>query len=231
MSRLVRLFRTSIGSKLLMSVSGLVLLGFLIGHLLGNMKVFQGQEALNAYGAWMHGHPLLWVIRLFLLSILLLHVLIGLRLARENRRGRPHRYAVPCAAQTGFAERHLVLSGLLVLAFIVYHVLHLTVGVLDRTRADLVDAQGHVDVYARVVLGFQDPWICASYVLALVLLGLHLQHAIRSLFQTLGFRHESYQALIAGVSAILPSLLVVGFGSIPVCVWLEVIPPPGTSQP
>lgn len=231
MFRLIRLFHTSIGSKLMMATSGLVLVVFLTGHLLGNMKVFQGPEALNEYAAWLQGHPLLWVIRLTMLSIFLLHVVNGVRLAIENRAARPQRYLHPATVQTNFAARHMMFSGVLVLSFLVYHLLHLTLGAVEPQFAQLLDAKGRVDVYARVVLGFSDPWITGSYLVALVLLGLHLQHAIGSLVQTLGFNHESYQRLICNLVWLLVVSLVVGFASIPLSVWFGWVTISGGIQP
>ena len=117
----------------------------------------------------------------------------------------------------------MLLSGLTVLAFVAYHLAHLTLGMVDPAHWTLVDAAGRPDVYARVVHGFRNPWISGCYLIALVVLGLHLQHALRSLFHTLGFSHESYQSLIELFSALVPGLLVLGFASIPALVLTGVI--------
>jgi len=207
-----------------MALSGLALLGFITGHLIGNLKVLQGPDSLNAYAAWLQGHPLLWVFRLTLLAILALHVGLGISIARENRAAQPQRYSHPDAIQMRFAERHILLTGILVLAFIVYHLLHLTLGSIDPAgAAQLTDMQGRPDVYARVVLGFQNPWITGSYLLAFGVLALHLQHALRSVFQTLGFSHQSYQPTIEFIAKLLPALLALGFACIPLLVALHVV--------
>lgn len=231
MFRLIRLFHTSIGSKLMMAASGLVLVVFLTGHLLGNLKLFQGPDALNEYAAWLQGHPLLWAMRLAMLTIFLLHVMNGVRLALENRAARPQPYLHPATVQTNYAARHMVLSGMLVLGFLVYHLLHLTFGAVEPQWAQLVDAKGRSDVYARVVLGFSNPWITCSYLVALTLLGLHLRHAIGSLVQTLGFNHESYQGFICNLVWLVVVLLVAGFASIPLSVQFGWIGLAGGAQP
>jgi succinate dehydrogenase / fumarate reductase cytochrome b subunit len=219
MSRLARLSRTSLGKKLWMSLSGLMLVLFLVGHLAGNLKLLQGPDALNDYAAWLQGHPLLWVLRAGLLGAFVLHVGLGIALARENRVARPIAYKCVDHQSAGVVERHMVLSGVLVLAFLVYHLLHLTLGVVDPAiAAALVDNKGQPDVYARVVLGFANPWVSASYLVGLVVLGVHLKHAIRSVFQTLGASHESYQAIIHTVAWLVPALISTGFAALPVLV-------------
>ena len=219
MGRLARLSRTSLGKKLWMSLSGLLLVGFLLGHLLGNLKILQGPDALNEYAAWLQGHPLLWVFRAGLVCAFALHVGLGIALARENRAARPVAYARVERQSAGVVERHMVLSGVLVLSFVTYHLLHLTLGVVDPVQAAaLVDGSGRPDVYARVVLGFSNPWVSASYLFGLAVLGVHLRHAIRSVFQTLGASHESYQGIIHVVAWVVPSLIFVGFAALPVLV-------------
>ncbi len=227
MERLLRLSRASIGKKLLMALSGLVLLVFLAGHLAGNLKVVQGAESLNAYAAWLKGHPLLWVFRFGMLAALAVHIALGVSLARDNRAARPHRYAHPDTIQMSFSERHILLSGLLVAAFVVYHLLHLTVGAIDPAgAASLLSATGEPDVYARVVLGFRNPWVSASYLVGLCALALHLQHALRSALQTLGLSHETHQAVIEGVARLVPGLIALGFAAIPLLVLAGMVPAP-----
>jgi len=221
--RLIRLFHTSIGQKIMMALTGLLLLAFLTGHMLGNLKVFQGPQALNDYAAWLQGHPFLWVFRVSMLAIFGLHVYAAARLARANRAARPARYSHEATVQVGLPARFMLLSGVLVLSFLIFHLLHLTVGVVDPETSQVLDTSGEPDVYARVVLGFRQPWIAASYLTALALLGLHLNHAVKSLFQTLGVNHENYQALVDFFAPALTVILVTGFASVPVLSWLGII--------
>jgi succinate dehydrogenase / fumarate reductase cytochrome b subunit len=218
MNRLVRLFGASIGRKLVAAATGAMLLAFLFGHLFGNLRIFQGRDALNSYAAWLQGHPLLWVFRAGLLTVFVTHVYTTLTLARENRAARPIRYRRYHPHATSFASRYMVLTGLVVVSFVVYHLLHFTFGVIDPANTRLVDAQQHLDVYSSVVRSFQNPWIAWSYVVAMVLLGLHLWHGIASAFQTYGVHHESYETLIRVTSLTLIAALVIGTCSIPILV-------------
>jgi succinate dehydrogenase / fumarate reductase cytochrome b subunit len=223
MYRLIHLFRTSIGSKLLVAASGVLLLTFLLGHAAGNLLILKGPGALNAYADWLQGHPLLWGFRLGMLALFTLHVLTAVRLARENRAARPVRYRRIARLGARLPGRLMVLSGALVLAFVVFHLLHLTLGAVGPEVGAMVDAAGRVDVYARVVASFREPWLVGLYLAAMLLLGLHLVHAIEGLFQTFGFNHESYQGLIRFLAPALSLLIVAGFAAIPLLVLGGVI--------
>jgi succinate dehydrogenase / fumarate reductase cytochrome b subunit len=218
MNRLVRLFGASIGRKLIAATTGALLLVFLFGHMLGNMKVFQGPESLNSYAAWLQGHPLLWFIRIGLLAIFVIHVYLTVTLAWENTRARPVGYRRYRPGTSSFASRYMFWSGLTIFAFVVYHLLHFTLGVVDPANTRLLDAQGGLDVYARMVRSFGNPVIAGSYIAAMALLGFHLWHAITSAFQTFGVHHESYQTLIKVGSIILIAALVIGNCSIPIMI-------------
>ena len=227
MFRLLRLLHTSIGRKLVMALSGLLLVLYVAGHMAGNLTVFQGPDALNGYAAWLQGHPLLWGIRLLMLAVIGLHIIIAVRLAWANRAARPTRNRLQRTLSTGFAARSMLLSGLLVLAFIVFHLLHLTIGLVQPQTAQLLDQAGRPDVYARVVLGFADPWVAGIYALAVVLVGLHLQHAVSSLVRTLGFSHEAYHRTIDVVASGVALLVVAGFLAIPIGVQSGLLTLPG----
>jgi succinate dehydrogenase / fumarate reductase cytochrome b subunit len=223
MVRLVRLLRTSIGRKLLVAVTGLAMGLFVIGHLLGNLLLFKGPEAFNGYADYLKGHPLLWVSRIGLLVVLIVHVVTAMRLYRENRAARPQRYVVDATVEASFASRHMVFSGLLVLAFVVYHLLHLTVGVIEPDVFREMHAKSRPDVYGMVVHSFSSLWIAISYVVAMLLLGMHLIHGFLSFLRTVGVHHESYNALIRIVGPVLVIVIITGFCSIPLGVYLGVI--------
>ena len=224
MIRLVRLFGTSIGQKLVVALTGALMLGFLIGHMLGNMAVFQGPDALNSYAAWLKGHPFVWVVRSGLLTIFLVHVVMTLRLALENRHARSTKYQRTPTRSAGFTSRYMVLTGLLVIAFVVYHLLHFTLGTIQPENAALMDAQQRHDVYSMVVLGFQNPLVAASYVVAMLLLGVHLMHGAASVFQTFGINHDSYDVVIRYGTFGLVTLIVVGNCSIPLLILAGAVP-------
>jgi succinate dehydrogenase / fumarate reductase, cytochrome b subunit len=218
MKRLVRLFRTSIGSKLLVAATGTLLVGFLLVHAGGNLLILKGRDALNIYADWMQGHPLLWGFRLGLLGLFAVHILTAIRLARENRAARPTRYRVVANNVGRLPARLMVFSGLLLLAFLIFHLFHLTGRVVGPVAQPLHDSAGRVDVYGMLLAAFSEPWIAAVYLSAMALLGLHLLHAIEGLFQTLGFNHESYQALIRFIAPALTLLIVGSFAAIPLLV-------------
>jgi succinate dehydrogenase / fumarate reductase cytochrome b subunit len=210
MNRLVRLLGASIGRKLVAATTGFMLIVFLIGHLFGNMKVFQGATSMNAYAAFLQGHPLLWVFRVGLLTVFVLHIWATLSLALENRAARPvayHRYRPQAAT---FASRSMALSGVFLLLFVVYHLLHFTFGVIGPGGPEFTQAHDQLDVYAMVVQSFRSPWISVTYIVAMSILGLHLLHGAASAFQTFGVRHESYDALIKGISLTVVAVLALG---------------------
>ena len=218
MNRLVRLFGASIGRKLVVAATGFALIAFLIGHLFGNLKILQGRDALNSYADFLQEHPLVWLFRAGLLTVFVVHIYATLSLARENRAARPVRYHRYSPQAATFASRYMVLSGLVILAFVVFHLAHFTFGVVDPANTRLREAQGRLDVYSSVVRSFQNPWIAWSYVGAMLLLGLHLVHGIASAFQTMGAHHESYKTLIWTFSLALLAALVIGNSAIPLLV-------------
>lgn len=230
MNRLVRLWGTSVGRKLITAATGVFLLVFLLGHIYGNMKVFQGPEALNVYAAWLQGHPLLWVFRIGLVGGFGVHIYLTLSLARDNRRARPTAYA-RWRPQTSGTSRFMAISGLFILAFLIYHLLHFTLGVIQVDRAHLVDAERRLDVYAMVVQSFRNPWVALIYVVAMVLVGIHLVHGTVSAFQTFGVYHESYVGLVRVACLLLVAAIVLGSASIPILILLGRIGLTGGTAP
>ena len=226
MNRLNRLFSTSIGRKLIVAITGALLIVFLVVHMLGNMTILKGQDATNAYANWLQGHPFLWVARIGLIALFGVHIFTALRLAAENRRSRRVRYRRVEPVQLRPSSRLIVLTGITVLAFLIYHLLHFTFGVVDPEHTHLIDEQGRHDVYAMIVHGFRNPWISLSYIVAMLLLGAHLVHGAKSLFQTLGLNHETYTGLIRGGSLLIVLALVLGNISLPVIVMLGWTPLP-----
>jgi succinate dehydrogenase / fumarate reductase cytochrome b subunit len=207
-----------------MAVTGLGLIGFLAAHLLGNLYVFQGREALNAYAAWLKDNPLLWPARIGLLGSFVLHTWLGISLARENRRARPERYAAGLREplRVRLLSRRMALTGLVILAFVVFHLLHFTLGevAIDPAIHARKDDFGRHDVYGMVVASFRNPWIVGSYVIAMGLLGLHLAHAGQSFLQTLGIRYAYANLLLKRAGLSLVTAIVLGNVTVPVLVYL-----------
>lgn len=179
---------TTIGKKAIMAVTGVVLVGFVIGHMIGNLNAYAGREAFNAYAAFLHSMPgLLWVARIVLLASVGLHIWAAVSLVRQNRAARPVRYQVQQHQVTSYAARVMPLGGLILALFIVFHLLHLTTGHLAPG-----EFRGWQDAYHNFVVGFQNPAISGIYVIANACLGLHLYHGVWSMLQTLGLNHPRY---------------------------------------
>ena len=233
MSRITQRFTSSIGSKVLVAGTGILLALFVIGHLAGNLLVYRGQEAMNSYAEALKSlGPGLWVVRAGLLAVFALHIVTAIRLNRANRAARPVRYAHEDTIQASWASRHMVLTGLLVLAFVAMHLAHFTLGWLDPSSYALTetvhrngaDVERH-DVYGMMIAGFHNDVFVALYVAAMVILGFHLSHGIGSLFQTLGFRHPTYTPVAEKASKALAWVLAVGFLLIPLTVRLGIVGP------
>ena len=223
MSLLAPLFRSSVGKKFLMAVSGLALFGFVIVHMLGNLQIFLGPETLNAYGAFLKSKPaLLWSVRLGLLAVVLLHILTSIQLTRENRAARPVGYAAGKPPAASYASRTLFLSGCLIFAFLVYHLMHFTLGLTNPEYPLLEDALGRHDVYRMAVLGFSQPAVSLFYILSMGLLCLHLSHGASSWAQSLGWYSKNRTAIdrFAKVTALL---IFIGNCSIPLAVLTKLV--------
>jgi succinate dehydrogenase / fumarate reductase cytochrome b subunit len=214
-----------------MAASGAALLGFVVAHMLGNLQVFLGAEALNAYAKGLHDlGALLWVARLGLLGALFVHVAVAFRLWAANREARPSRYAYQNTVQAPISSRTMIMTGSALFLFIVYHLLHFTLGVVGAeysANTNLVEMAGEAekvrDVYSMVITGFQHPLVSVTYIAAMLLLGTHLSHGIQSLFQSLGLSSPKYRPLIKKAGLGLAVVLVVGNISMPLAVLFGLI--------
>lgn len=223
MNQLKRLLLTSVGRKLTMGISGLGLLGFVLVHMLGNMTIFQGPERLNAYAAWLQNHPLIWLARAGLLGVFALHIWTALTLVRDARKARGGRYASQNLIAATPSSRSIVYSGIGVLLFVIFHLLHFTFGVVQSEGFHGIDANGRHDVFSMVIAGFQQPQWAALYVLAMIVLGFHLSHALKSVLQTLGLNHASYNAVLRIGGRLLVGVIILGNCSFPILVYFGVI--------
>jgi len=223
MNRLWHLLRTTIGRKLLIALSGIVLVLFVVGHVLGNLSIYFGQSALNAYAHWLQESPVLWLVRLSMLLIVLMHIGFGIAVTAENHRARSFNYQAANPLYRRLFHNRMILSGLILLLFIIGHIAHLTLGVGVAEVYTLKDTQGYTDVFTRVVTGFQNPWVAWGYIFAMLMLAVHLRHTVRALFQTMGFFHEQYFTFFEIIAWLLSIAVVAGFISIPLAVqfgWL-----------
>lgn len=217
-------FQSSIGTKVLVALSGLGLVGYVVFHMLGNLQVFEGPHALNTYAAFLRDMPiLLWTARIGLLSVVVVHVVLTIRLSLRNRQARPTAYATHRYRQASIASRTMAVSGSVVLLFIVFHLLHLTADVVGPSPADLIDVEGHHDVYRKLLHAFQNPVMVAIYLAGQVGLAFHLSHAVSSIWQTLGLEHATLNRLFKAAGPSVALFVVLGNVAIIVAIFLGIV--------
>ena len=221
------LYRSTIGKKLIMAVTGLLLVGFVIGHMAGNLQVFLGAARMNAYASFLKSlGEFLWVARILLLVALVLHVLMAWQLTRIKRRARPVDYTRRDPQVSTVASRTMRWGGLLLLVFIVFHHLHFTTGTVFpvASRPDaMYPVWSPTDVYGNLISAFRTPWVVAFYVVAMLFLMLHLFHGAWSSVRTLGLSRPSNHPLHRRVATVVALVVWLGFSIIPVAVVLGVI--------
>lgn len=208
-----------------MAVTGAILFLFLVGHLAGNLQVFLGPDVLNHYAAFLKSKPaLLWTTRIVLLAALLAHIGASVRLAIRNRAARPVPYAQRKDLATTYAARTMVVSGPLVLLYVLYHLAHFTFGVVGP-------AYDPHDVYGNVIRGFSVPAISALYIAAMAVLGAHLYHGLWSALQSLGINHPKIRNARKVAAAVVALAIAIGYISIPVAVLTGALPHEGVTVP
>jgi succinate dehydrogenase / fumarate reductase cytochrome b subunit len=213
--RIARFWASTIGKKIVMGVTGLIMIAFLIGHMLGNLQVFIGAERLNAYSRFLHSlGELLWLVRGVLLVSLVLHVVAAVQLTRLDWAARPSGYAKHEMQAATFASRTIRWGGVALAIFIVLHLLHFTTGTLRPAPFD-----AH-NVYGNVVGSFAVPWVAALYIAAMIAVGLHLYHGAWSAFRTLGLSEASEHPLQRRIAGAVAVLVWLGFTIVPVGVLL-----------
>lgn len=214
----IKFYGSSIGKKVIVALTGLALIGFLLGHMIGNLKIFVGPDKINGYAAWLHSMPsLLWVARIGLIVCFVLHIYTTIKLVLENRSAKGSRYAANATVKASGASRAMVWSGVIILCFVIYHILHFTARV--GNDYDLyIDASGRHDVFRMIVDGFSWWPASAFYIISMALLCWHLSHGFASVFQTLGLRTERTWGLIKVVGYAYSLIIFIGNCSIPVSV-------------
>jgi succinate dehydrogenase / fumarate reductase cytochrome b subunit len=223
MNVLLRPVRTSVGSKYVMALTGLALILFVLVHMAGNLLVYRGKEALNGYAHALETSPvLIWTARIGLLTVFVVHIVLGIRLTRQNMTARPVKYVYEDTVQASWASRHMLMTGLVILAFVIYHLLHFTFGVTDPRdfKYALPDdpKSGYHDVAEMVVRGFAQWPVAIGYVVAQLILGLHLWHGAGSWFQSLGLNRPGLMPYVHGFGKAIAILVVVGNCSMPLVI-------------
>ena len=207
-----------------MALTGAAMILFVVGHMTGNLQFFLGAEAINRYGHFLQSNvEILWPVRIGLLVIIALHGWSAVKIAAENRAARPVPYASWNPTVASYASRTMLMGGLIVGAFAIYHLLHYTamVQAINFTGQDfhpLKDAEGRHDIFKMMVLGFSQPLVAGFYVLAIGLLCLHLSHGVNAMFQSLGLKNATYTGLIDKAAKLVALVLFAGYVSIPVAV-------------
>ncbi|MDE3216680.1 MAG: succinate dehydrogenase cytochrome b subunit [Gemmatimonadota bacterium] len=223
---LVELYRSTIGKKIIMAVTGLIGIAFVFLHMVGNLQVFIGQNKFDAYAALLHGPlaELLWVARAVLVAAVLLHVLMAWQLTRRARAARPVDYRMREAQVSTLASRTMRWGGVLLLVFIVFHILHFTVGAIDPAGVfHDTDALGRHDIYGDVVASFRIWWVSGFYLLAMAFLGLHLFHGAWSSLRTLGVARPSDHPLHRRIAAAVAIAVWLGFTLVPLGVIAGIV--------
>jgi succinate dehydrogenase / fumarate reductase cytochrome b subunit len=246
------LLSSSLGKKYIMAVSGLVLSLFVLGHMVGNLQVFGDPYLINAYGYKLQNLPygLLWVIRLVLLAFVVAHIWAAITLKLENRKARPEEYQAKATVQATLASRTMIVSGLIILAFLVFHLLHYTVRsvpghkynqaivasdgteypaevLLVKDGKAKVDSYGdplHVhNIHDMMIAGFSYPLISIFYIIGTFLLCMHLSHGVSSMFQSVGLRNEVWRYRLDNLAKIYGWVTFLGYASIPLAIWFGIV--------
>jgi succinate dehydrogenase / fumarate reductase cytochrome b subunit len=221
LDRAVRFYDAPIGKKAVMAVTGVMLVGYVVAHLLGNLQIYSSNhEQINGYAAFLHNPNnavALWAARSVLLLAVILHITASVQLFFQNRAARPISYYKKDDVPASYAARTMVWSGPIVAAFVIFHILHLTVGAVLPTH----DVGGNPitpDVRYNVITGFQNYAVSGFYIFAMILLCMHLYHGLWSMFQSLGLSHPRYDRKLKKFAAILAIAIAIGNCSIPIAV-------------
>jgi succinate dehydrogenase / fumarate reductase, cytochrome b subunit len=236
MSWFVTYVRSSIGAKHVMAVTGLALVLFAIVHMLGHLAMFVGPDAYNSYAATLQGlGALKWLARGGLLAVFIIHVIAAIRVSVENRAARPVKYAVYRTKRTNIMARTMALTGLFLFAFIGFHLVHFTFGLVqpehfhqvDQLALNQVPPVTRPDAYSMFVWGFTNVPLYVIYLISIALLSSHLGHGASSWAQSLGLRHPKYSPLLDALGPLISLILFVGYMAPPTAVLLGVIKLPG----
>ncbi len=236
MRRVAALYRSSVGKKVLMAFTGFLWFGFLVGHMAGNLKAFQGAQVFNEYAHHLRilGEPILpkmgflWAFRLVMLAAFGIHAWLAWETSRQSWDARQEKYSKQESLNFDFASSLMRWSGVFILVFVVFHILHMTTGALHPTfdRGGVVTPatpHGEVNAFLNLVTGLANPLVAGFYGLAMVAICLHLYHGVWSLFQTLGAAHPNYASYRRPFAAVMAFVVFLGFLSIPVSILTGIV--------
>jgi succinate dehydrogenase / fumarate reductase cytochrome b subunit len=218
----MQLFSSTVGRKILMAITGQLMVLFVVVHLLGNSSIFI-PGGINAYAEHLHAFPpLVWIFRLVMLTFLGVHGCYGILITLENNAANPGTYAVSRNLKASFSSKNMIWTGLLILVFLVYHLCHFTVRITPDIVAKVLP-DGGFDVFTMVVSSFQHGIIAFLYVAAMIVLFLHLNHGIQSFFQTMGWNNDCSMPVISKVCKIIAVIFLIGYSSIPIVILARIL--------
>lgn len=220
-----KIFGSSVGRKAVMALTGAGLIGFVIIHLAGHFLMFAGPDAINSYAFALKSNPvLLWSARTGLLLVFAVHVLLAISLKIQNKSARGATgYQYNATVQASFASRSMIWTGLLLLSFILFHLAHFTVFLVNPAYANLHDELGRHDVYSMMIVAFQVVPVGVGYIIAMLIMALHLSHGLPSMFQSLGWNSPRFDAMFKRIGTVFGVVMFLGYSSLPVAVWLGVL--------
>ena len=230
MSAIFDFLKSTIGKKVLMALTGFVLAGFVLIHMLGNLQFFISPEAINSYAHHLQSLPpvILWAFRGTLLLSLILHVWMAILVSRDKASARPQKYEVNSNVQASYASRTMMMGGIILLCFICFHIAHFTLKVAPAhytPEAFLLSPEDGPsfnvpNVYKMMVDGFKNTWISVFYIVGTAALCFHLSHGVSSMFQTVGLRNETWRYRLNGLALIYGVGVFAGFAIIPISVMM-----------
>jgi succinate dehydrogenase / fumarate reductase cytochrome b subunit len=219
----MRLLSDSIGRKVVMAITGLLMVLFLVGHLLGNLTIFAGPNGINTYAEKLHAlGPVVWGTRVVMLVAVLLHLVISIQITMENSEANPTKYAVDRFLKATFASKTMIYTGLILGCFVVVHLLHFTIRVTPGVVVGN-DALNRFDVYTMVYQAFSGAVTALLYVVCMIALFLHLSHGVQSTFQSLGLNNDKTAPRFGVFGRTLSAIFLIGYGAIPVLILIGVL--------
>jgi succinate dehydrogenase / fumarate reductase, cytochrome b subunit len=224
--RAVRFWEAPIGKKVVMAGTGIMLFGYVVAHLLGNLQIYSANpEQINIYAAFLHNPSntgLLWGARLVLLAAVVMHIVASVQLWLLKREARPIAYYKKADVPTSYAARTMMWSGPIIALFVIFHIMHLTMGAVPGLPMNEL-SENHPNVRANVIAGFSNPAVAGFYIVAMILLCMHLYHGLWSMFQSLGINHPRYTPGFKKFAAIAAIAICIGNISIPISVLLGLV--------
>lgn len=219
-----RFIRSSVGRKVIMALTGAALFSFAFVHMAGNLQIFWGPEPVNHYAHFLKSNAeIIWPARYGLIAVVLIHLVTSLSLKLENLRARDQQYAVQKPLSASLASRTMLWTGSIFLVYVVYHLLHLTLGQVQPEYLTWRDSGGRHDVYRMMVTAFSNAWTCVFYIIGTGAVCFHLSHGASAMFQSLGLKNPAYADRITNLAKLVAFLLFLGYASVPLAILYGVV--------